>query len=80
MWTIFVSCGPFCVEQAQKIIVGEVEPYRGVKNTGILLAKIKKLTKTKNLVKFSAKSAFKLYRHVKFYGLIDLGEANGLFP
>ena len=59
-------------------ILGEAEPYRGVKNTGILLAKIKKLTKTRNLVKFSAKSAFKLY--VKFYWLIDLGEANGLFP
>ena len=49
-----------------------------MKNTGILLAKIKKLTKTRNLVKFSAKSAFKLY--VKFYWLIDLGEANGLSP
>ena len=59
-------------------ILGEVEPFRGVKNTGILLAKIKKLTNTRNLVKFSAKSAFKLY--VKFYWLIDLGEANGLLP
>jgi hypothetical protein len=27
MWTIFVSCGPFCVEQAQKIIGGsELNP------------------------------------------------------
>jgi hypothetical protein len=59
-------------------LVGEAERHRGVKNTGILLAKIKKLTKTRNLVKFSAKSAFKLY--VKFYGLIDPGEANGLLP
>jgi hypothetical protein len=43
--------------------IGGEEPYRGVKNTGILLAKIKKLTKTRNLVKFSAKSELGFLRY-----------------
>ena len=34
-----------------------------MKNTGILLAKIKKLTKTRNLVKFSAKSELGFLRY-----------------
>jgi hypothetical protein len=47
----------------QAIILGGEEPYRGVKNTGILLAKIKKLTKTRNLVKFSPKSELGFLRY-----------------
>ena len=46
----------------------EPEPYRRAKNTGILLTKIKKLTKTRNLVKLSAKSAFNLLRKIYHLG------------
>jgi hypothetical protein len=56
MWTIFVPCGPFCVEQAQKIIGGsELSPLHYVERRHAFLVLC----------------AQPSHRHLELFGIFD---------